>query len=457
MAVSNAVDLKKVQFTDLNVDCLLLILESLDYIDLLSMGQTNRQFLQAATYVFKLKFSDYQIVISNDFPLVNKTIQLINVAGIKINRNIISLALNHLKHLTSERELETAPSIQTNDSIEIKDYDLIGASFKYFGQHISKLKLIYEPLRHLQAEFLGKMISNYSSQSLTHIQLDYCTENIMKYLTTPLVNVKNVKFGGSFNAGKNAYPFHKLFPSIENLCLDFYYTDTVDYFNRHLKHLRHVYMRGSYFQNAIFRSRTSFGNLITKNPHIESLSLYYTPPEHIKLLNSLLPSLRNLTIAHIELNGEEIYFANVTTFTAKPLLGSPESLHFPQLQSLFLVFELVQRVPWLNFLQEHNRLSRFHLKYVHLNDETLLEFVAQLPSLVELTVWVKSEILNGRSLIPSAECLEKMLANHRNLMQFHLISDDGFDRDTLRKELRGVELEWFIKDVPRGLLFLRMV
>lgn len=457
---SIAIDLKKVRLSDLNADCLLLILERLEFIDLLNMGQANQQFLLVATHVFKRKFTDYQIVISNDFPypVANKPIQLINVAGIQINSHIISMALNHLKRLKNVRDLKaSSTNIQRNGAIEIKNYDLIGKSFKYFGQFISKLKLIYEPSRHLQAKFLATMINKYSAHSLTNMQLNYCTENIMKYLTTPLINVKTVTFGGSFDAGKNALPIHKLFPSIESLFLDTYYTDTVDYFDRYMPNLRHMYMRGSYFQNAIFKSRRSFGNLITRNPQIKSISLYYTPPEYIKTLNLLLPNLQNLSISHIHLNDDEIHFQNVTSFIVEPLLNSPQTLHFPRLQSLYMTYELAHRAPWLDFLKEHNHLSRFHMKYVHLNDETLREFVAQLPNLLELTIWLKNETLNGNSLVPSAECIENLLANQWKLKKFHLISDDGFDRNALRKKLERVEAEWFIKDVFGGLLFLRMV
>lgn len=283
----------------MNDDCILLVLEQLNFVDLLNAAQTNKQISLTAVYVFKQKYSNHEFVVTDDFvfPVEQKSFGLINVVGIEINLETIKKTLEWIGFGGKEEDeavnssIKNEKLIESDASIEIIDYKLLMNTFKCFGNSISKLKYTYEPMRHLQAQHLAQLISNHSSESLVEISFDYCTEDMMKHLTKPLVNVHTVTFEGSFTVSDSALSIDKLFPSIQRLNLDIYYTDTTEYFNCFMPHLEHLRWRGGVFLDDQFRRHHMPS--IANNPRIRSIEFHKTTPVHIQALQSMLPNLEN--------------------------------------------------------------------------------------------------------------------------------------------------------------------
>lgn len=141
---------------------------------------------------------------------------------------------------------------------------------------------------------------------------------------------------------------------------------------------------------------------------------------------------------------------NVKTFHVLTPVTPPANYHFSQLENLYVDHRPLQLLPWRHFLKEHSHLKKFYMKCVSLNDEEFENFVADLMSLIELSL-----VLTEGSI--SAECVRNLLKSHHNLMHFRLISDKLWDMETLRGGLEGVGEDWNVEIIQSGYLFQRRI
>lgn len=437
----------KIRFTDLNIDCAILILEELDFIDLLNAANASKRIAPAAADVFKRKFSQYRIVITHNFTFPEPK-----------PTGIISNALSQIG-LAKMSPKGSVVQVPEYFELKIEDYHMIVKTFRHFGAVISKLILLnncdpkHKQLRRIQCRFLGELISNYTSECLIQLEFDMCSEKIMNSITMPLASVESVSFGQQLNVEKSVFRMNELFPSVERLFLNHYYTE-VDNFNCHMPKLKFLYIRGGYLMHTIFKNpkQSTDENMFTKNRQIQNISLYNTPPEYIETLNKLLPNLENLTLSFHWLHGAQLRFDNVTSFCMESLLSPPNILHFPKLQTFSINNKPKQLSVWQAFLREHKFLTRFHLKYVDLNDREFEIFAVELPNLVELSVWLRVGFIHVNDIVD-------LLAHHEKLMTFKLISDNVTNKHLIQKDLIQLEDKWHIQIVHSkssfGFLFER--
>lgn len=399
--------------------------------DLLTIAEMNMRCSHIAAYAFKRKYSNHRIVVSDGFehPAERAQAQL-NIAGIKIDLLSILDMLNPIgrgrnKKTYHEREFE----------IEIIDYKTILKTFNYFGHVISKFKLIYWNTASLQAEFMGELISNFSSESLVDVQFDCCRFKTLEFITKPLVNVKKVTFGETFlDADNDTLPVNVLFPQIDSLHLESW-AASFKYFEQHIPQLKHIYAHGEYF-TYMSTSMSSLERIVMANPQINSIALYKTRAQFLQIVSAFLPDLQNLTLWYFDIENANISFNNVTTFSVESSFYAPKNLHFPKLINFNIEFKASNFDELRIFLMQHNHLTRFHLRTVDLNDQLFEGITRELPNMTELML----RRLSGGSV--SIECVIRLLENHQKLQQFDLCVKHVADLDVLQEMIEMYDILW---------------
>lgn len=205
-------DQQKTKFTDLNDDCINLILVDLNFGDLLSVAQINVKFSALSADVYRRKYSDKQIWIVDyrDFPIELK----------KLFNETETIDINSFERI--ERIYPYFSNIRPYiDQIErnflIWNFETMWNLFKHFGRDIKKLHATTGSKSPLKNAFIAYLINKYSSESLVDVQLYDNPDKLLDHLTKPMINVKSVEFSNSCGDTKIEI-FRKvetLFPHVE--------------------------------------------------------------------------------------------------------------------------------------------------------------------------------------------------------------------------------------------------
>ena len=395
----------------MNDDCVFLILERLEFVDLLNMAEINDQFSMLAAVVFRRKFSYLEILYEKDYS-------------------------------NSESKASKA-------QIKIKDSELISNAFKHFGHSIKKFtSIIYDSIKPLQAKLIGQLISNYSSESLTDIEIGYHSAILLEYITKPLINVKYVLFEGNLmNSNAQTIRAKELFPAVRHLNFFSLSDSGLAYFDYHAPNLEQLSIYG-------FPSRrdSPFPGVITKNPQIRCIDLDTDEPDFVRRMNAQLPQLEILTLARFTLQHESIRFENVTTFRTGSFGSSPKNLLFPRLEKLAIDMKNYNSQKFhefLTFLNEHNHLSHLYLYVYKVDDFTEFQkLTANLTNLVEITLMNDQRETDS----VSSEIIVDFLRSHDKMQKLNCVNFSKDRQGELRKRLKN---EWNTKTIDNGLSFVR--
>ena len=127
---------------------------------------------------------------------------------------------------------------------------------------------------------------------------------------------------------------------------------------------------------------------------------------------------------------------------------TPVNLHFPQLQTLHIVYGAYQIDKYLDFLNEHNHLRHLHLTISEMSDTKFLFLTANLTNLVEMTVEYGFDMIQGQAL--SSNVIVEFLRIHDKLNQLNLINFPPHCEFELEAQLKG---EWDLRLTDAGLSF----
>lgn len=411
------------------------------------MAKTNEQFALAAKYIFKFKYSKHSIVIRDTFkyPREKWPIEQLYVGGLKIETKSIS---NVLKFFGLKKTKPQPPThLENEHSITIMNYRMIIDTFKHFD--VSNLKLFYINPEHYQAEFLGEIISNYSSKSMTAVQFYDCSVNTLEFIRKPLINVKSVRFAGRFlGLNYNVLAINELFPVVEELFLVID-AHNLDYFSAHMPKLKHLYLKGEPFIDTL-HPKSHYENILRKNQQIQSIEVFSAASKCLRAINSFSPNLTRLTLFDFDLEDEAFCFANVSTFIVKSSEFLPKKLHFPKLKAFHL--ELQERYDldvWVDFMKKHDQMSEFHLICDDFDAVVFETLIAELPNLLEMTFRYTGQ----RELIDTVG-LKELLRNHEHLQRFYF-TFDHISYEGCREDFNVMRGKWSVNDIRNGFAFER--
>lgn len=151
-----------------------LILERLEFVDLVGAAEINGEFSLAAADAFRRKFSHFQIVLRNSFEIPEQ-----------------KKPSNGLLGIFQRRKTQKTYDVYISDSginpqISLDNYDVIMDTFKHFGHEIKKLKFwSTSKANHWKQKFMGELVSNYTSDALVDVWFEETTDVLMAHITKP--------------------------------------------------------------------------------------------------------------------------------------------------------------------------------------------------------------------------------------------------------------------------------
>lgn len=419
------------KFIDLSLECVFLILENLDFGDLLNVAQINDEFSMLAADVYRRKHSHLQIILADLFSLPDELNNTLSASDGEIDTDAIDRIIQNPSFICNK----TANIRLREECIGLRDYATTLNTFKHFGHLIKELHVIRSAPLHL--EFVGYLISKYSSDSLVEVAFSSSFDKLLERITKPLINVGNVTFyGTSFNFQLSIKEFDELFPVVRRLELRNFADHNLAYFNCHMPHLEHFLLEQQTASPCIL-------DIIGKNPQIRSIGLYRVDSELLQNVNTLLPQLESLQLPRSKLQSEIIQFENVTTFDIR-MNGSPAHLRFPRLQTFYVQYLDSLQNDYVSFLNEHTFLRHLHLASVEIRDSEFQQLTANLADLVEVTIKRQSEDYEYVSF----DAIAEFLRSHDKVKCLTAIGFSADWEDNLQEQLKH---DWNTKIVDSGL------
>lgn len=411
------------------------------------MAQINNEFSTYAASVFSRKYSHLQFFFQYDFLLPDNPSELFNVTGMRIDIDTIDRVNKEINLYLRDKSIRILKRSKTQ--INFENVDQILKIFKHFGHEIKRIKS--DPCSWtlpLQVELIGKLISQYSSESLVDVEFEYSAAGLLEHITKPLVNVKSVAFLNycSLRFKENPLRTNELFPAVRRLTLNPLVDDDFIHFDFHMPNLEHVSLERS--------GRSYFPHFLMKNPQIRSISLYSATPDFLQKVNDFLPQLETLKISQFELLNGSIQFPNVTKFVTHGYYTTPANLHFPRLQTLHADFSSRHFDDYVQFFNEHNHLTRLHFEVFEMKifDSQFQQLTTNLTDLKELTLQRLAGLSQEHNLNSSS--IVEFLKSHVKVHQLNIINFPKHREAELQEQLDG---EWDAKIINHGLSFQRKI
>lgn len=399
---------------DFNVDCQLLIFESLDLPDLISLTETNKIFLPLVKYVLRRRFAKKSITITGLYP-------------------------------NGERIRAEFYVRETEVNIRIQHIVIASKVLTYFGYLIQNLRIEHYFLPKDELISLYKLVSLHCSETLTQIHLNNELEDVFTEFSKPFKRVENVSLSGGFERLYNSqFSFNELFPAMRRLCLGDSNVFDMNWVDQKLPNLEHVSINIwiTYSIPGCF-NETIVERLFKANPHIRSLDLDYVSPNMLKLVSDELKNLETLRIAHYDMSlddgSKSLYFEHLKSFTME--LGThsmPQRITFGNLEVFKTDATPEDCYRWVEFIERDKNVKKLQVNAFLMNDE-ILRLATATSNLEEVLIMCESDI--------ESESVVKLIKHFKQLKKLDLKMRDTNSTDMIMNILRPTfETDWFISN-----------
>lgn len=404
-------------FNDLNFDCMLLIVEQLNFTDLVAVAEIGSSFSTAAANVFKQHFANIPICFETpDRPTNNH--DEISPKKIVISRS------------------ETIKKVLT-----------------YFGHLISNLELYKTrgESERPQILLISELINLHCSDTLKRFTLnvDVFGDAFFESITKPFVKLEYLMMRGVYH---NVIFPTKLFPSITKLKMHAKVTDSY-FINGTFANLTHFSVinekrRANENGMPFYLEDEDVKRFILKNPQIRSLSLECKSSKFLWFISQNLPDLEALTIKFYfedTVDPREFAFENVRYLATQHLSGRlPRG--FRNLEVYKHRFSKDWRNTWMDVLRNNTNIKEFELYSSRLLDEEELIEISQLiPNVVKITLGIGQVVPDDRII--------EFVANNQVLKTIRLNRVREFNELAERME-QEIGDQWHISVDDRYVLYL---
>lgn len=322
-------------------------------------------------------------------------------------------------------------------------YDTILNIIKRFGSAIQRIYIEHEWIESTDAtQNIIQCIANYTSDSLTHLNLGIIKPNTLAQLPMTFGHIESVAFATKRGIilGETP-PLNQLFPNLRQLEMDLLAEIDYNFIDVEFPKLEHLYMvldrDGRYRTNQII-------SMIEKNPQIKSIGCENCERDYFDAIYRILPNITNLTLGKYDSNENTVIFENVKNFYYKvsqdgAFQAAIERLSFPVLESFKIRnnnfrCHLVEQFD--GFFSRHRNISNLHYIDRTSNCNELMDLTKALPNLVEMTI----ECSGGTDHVK----IINFVKSHEQLMRFQVTSSFG---DAEMTNLRNfISKEWHIKE-----------
>lgn len=439
--VTNGTEIK---FPDLNHDCILLIVEQLDFADLLSMAQVNHQFSDLAFAVFKQKYANTQFAIESYLNLEPHRPKPRDRKGPKYIEKFLMKLGGMRKDDDANEEEETQNNrrpthFEHSDRIEILSHGMSLSTLKHFGKFMQKLKLILMDTENREAKQIIEFVNRFCSETLVEIEFVVRRKHALHGMTAAFEKVQHVILNRNLpQRGRNSLAMNESFPQLRELSMKMYNMES-DYINCHFEHLEHVYLDGMVL--------SGIDGFLAANPHIRSVYLSDFYPNFLSKMNRMLPNLEELTLLQISAYEDRVQtFRNVRKFKLENSNSSPKYLLLPNLRELDVNFRPEGHDDWIKFLEKHNQVTKLRIRCVNLNDGQFQAITHELTNLVEIS------ITSWYSISLDVNAIVRFLDNHS---QFERFSVDLMDAEDIMKLRKKLDNKWTVTNSKFGAVLER--
>lgn len=377
---------------DLNDDCLLLILEHLDFISLLSIAEINMRYKSLASEIAK--------------PILRK--KFVHI-GILMEPHLQSPGIYDKEHF-----------------IQIKNHTYAEQVLKSFGHLIQKLKLhnIYKDAYDANRS-IHKLINLHCAKSLIEITLYSSTKSLLDEFTNTFANVQRIFIENTVYSERD---LNEIFPAVRHLdFVIFKLPQQPLSVNVTFKYLESLNLCLS--PHGGFLSQIWAAELITKNPHIQRLKLEHASGRLIYIAADTIPKLEKLELVSVA------YLYNQVPFNFRNVKELVVKDNF--LESLFLnlKFENIEELNTNNLAESMFGETGFLITNKNLKKLRLV-------SDATVTIYLNSDLF--RQFARSNTTLQEIFISHAY----------NFELDTFlqfidnNKQLQRLEIE-FLRSVGR--------
>lgn len=404
---------------DLNDDCQFLVLQRLDFLDLLALAETNHRYKflasQAAQSVFRNKM--VQICLqkpSHYFEPINITI--------------------------------------TDDHITIDNFTIAEQVLKNFGHHIQKLELgnHYNTMIN-ETKLIYQLVNLYCSETLNEIRLVNSVKNHLNEFTNTFDAVEFVHVLRQF---ENERKLNEVFPSVRRLHLELNKinkTDAIIVKYPKLEHL--IFVMPKYGSGPISIEQATI--LLRKNSHIQGLELVSASSALMAAAGNTLPDIQflNLTEIQCKYGNESIIFGNVKLFEtigscvnclfSKAKFGKVEELTLSDLgESMFGETGFFEN----NKNMKKLRLINNGMHFSHIDFHRLARANTTL-----------QDILIDFVYLPEVESFLELMTNNQQLERLEIVfcSEDVRNTASLGFLEAGINNEWSMNEFERTIILER--
>lgn len=382
-AVQNPIDLSNEfdltnDFIDLNIDCKLLIFDYLPISDLVSLVSTNKFFSTLMRAVLTRRFSE--------------------------------------KELIFETRYRVDEYIETSDRIHIRLESNAIWTLEQFGPYIQSIKLadlkVSEPK-------VYKLIDEYCSETLVHLNLDYLHENFFEFMKTPFKKVQTISLSGLiYTLASDELGFSDMFPALRYLRISGYTKLSTQFDLNALRLdfplLEHLSVDIDKFPDVRSLATESMTmEIIENSPNIRILALTNASSKLLKFVAEKLPNLEKLEIyAYNEgIHRDNIHFEHVKIFRVGKSFHQSMPTHFT-----FSELEEFQVQPnpcdgkYIDFIIANGQLKKIEVfEEFGLTDDDLLRLSLAKLNVTEMKIVCDFNIQNDRiiQIVQNCEHLER--------------------------------------------------
>lgn len=392
----------KTKLTDLNDDCLLLILEELNLSSLLSLSQISKGFCTMAAYVYQQKF-DHKIL--------------------RINQ------------LTTNQKVDILEN-EIFGCIEVEEIDVIRKLFKSFGTVISNVEItIYKNDRKIEKN--TKDIINFISKNslgLKDLTLLVYDEYPFQSVNHAFTNVENLTLVGPYsNLASKTLQLNEMFPNLRRLDIENARIINQKCIKLPFNYLKHLQL------NLLYFNESNVKQIINMNQEIQSLTVYQISMEFLQFLSINLPNLEYLEFTssrYPSYNGK-IHFENVKYLKIWSTIEEfVRNVSFTKLLKLNLCDHDYNDFPyaWIDFIGRNDQLKSVKVHTWALNDNQVKSL--KVPSLVNAFFALKPDV--------ETNTIIEFFKKNQNLKKFGINYVDYDDIIDVKMELlkSQIENEW---------------
>lgn len=436
----------------MNSDCLHLIVEHLNFLDLLSLVQTNQELAIIACNQFRRRFSQKEIQILNlETRKRNRRPQAIYDVG-NMQGQLVEMLENFGIRMQEKRNAQDVAVV--SDHVYIYDFDLALDILKYFGSFIQKLSIKHHIESARKWEILSTSINKFCTESLIQVDLGAVNQNSLQKFTAAFENVKDFTVQVANNE-INTRKLNETFPRLQRFSIKMTSNADYSFIDCELPHLEHVFFStvtvdsdwySRYMANQPIDLRSNeaaIKKLLQKNPQIRSIDLNNFSIGFIRNLKQLMPNLKSLALSSLDLHEEIIHFEKVTEFSLKKVVPfSPAQITFANLQTLRMFYNDNYFARWREFIRANKNVTRLEIDIDNINLPTtqLAVLTAELPHLIEMTL--------KNAFIVTVEAIIQLARDNVQLETFTYICSET-NESALRESLQD---EWKISKENEGVL-----